>query len=73
MPKDVLFSYKCWFSSVIGTPVAVRVYKTPSILLYIPLERREYLGLAEAAYSLTDAFTLQRGGIHSDTFGCVML
>ena len=45
----------------------------PSILLYALLETGEYWGLAEAAYSHTDAFALQRGGIHPDTFGCVTL
>lgn len=45
----------------------------PSILLCALQERREYSGLAEAPYSHTDAFALQRGGTHPDTFGCVTL
>lgn len=32
-------------------------------------ETREYLGLAEATYSHTDGFALQRGETHPDAFG----
>lgn len=52
-------------------PCGCESIAAPSILLHALLETREHSSLAEATYSYTDAFALQRAEIHPDTFGCV--
>lgn len=54
-------------------PCGFESITAPSILLYAPLETREYSGLAELTRSHTDAFALLKGGIHPGTFGGITL